>query len=289
MKVKNLIYNNIFSNEKSNRICLFADLRDSTNIMLNFEKGIYTQADICQDGAFTYEKFITDVHEAAYNELYLSHENTFAEIYGDGIMAVFPEDNAKYILENIYRLTTGMRRYNESFKGDILHPKIDMGCGITTGRVSFTYYAFDNRYHALGYAIHEAARIESLSKRYDARVLISQYFLDYIKCYLDSDARFSFRFIDSLVLYGFKEPVTLYELLLDNDPRFEIKKRSIPAYNKAYEMYFNRDWEGAKEIFLEIYREYGLGTGSIMANRCERLTKNEPLGYWKGIWDSSKK
>jgi class 3 adenylate cyclase len=76
-----------------------------------------------------------------------------------------------------------------------------MGCGITIGRISFTYYAFDNRYHALGHAIHEAARIESLSKRYDARVLISEYFLNYISCYLDADTRFSHRFIDRLVLY----------------------------------------------------------------------------------------
>jgi class 3 adenylate cyclase len=144
-----MVFKNTISNEKTNRIVLFADLRDSTNILLNFEKGIYREADKSRDGELTYEKFITDVHEAAYIELYLSHENTFAEIYGDGIMAVFPEDNGKYILENIYRLTTGMRRYNESFRDEILRPKIDMGCGITIGRVSFTYYGFDNRYHAL--------------------------------------------------------------------------------------------------------------------------------------------
>ena len=74
-------------------------------------------------------------------------------------MAVFPEDNGKYILENIYRLTNGMRRYNDSLKADKLHPKTDMGCGITIGKVSFAYYPFDNSYHALGLAIHEAVRI----------------------------------------------------------------------------------------------------------------------------------
>ena len=91
------------------------------------------------------------------------------------------------------------------------------------------------------------------------------------------------------MLYGFHEPVTLYELLLDNDPRFEIKKKSIEAYNHAYALYCNRDWKGARDIFYNIYVEYGLGTGSVMAKRCNRLAKNEPDGYWEGIWDSSKK
>ena len=89
------------------------DLRDSTNIQLNFENGIYFSDKKNPDNEFTYESFISDVHETTYAEFYLSHENTFAEIYGDGIMAVFPEDNGKYILENIYRLTGRMRRYNE--------------------------------------------------------------------------------------------------------------------------------------------------------------------------------
>ncbi len=282
-----MVFINTASSEKSNRIVFFLDLRDSTNILLNCEKGVYLHKG--HNGDFTYEKFLRDVHEAAYKELYLTHENTFAEIYGDGIMAVFPEDNGKYILENIYRLTSGMRRYNDSIGNDRMRPKIDMGCGITIGRVSFAYYPFDNRHHAIGQCIHEAARIESVSKRYDARVLISQHFYNFIQVYVNSDSRFSLRFIDRLLLYGFKEPVTLYELLLDNDPRFELKKKSTSAYNRAYEMYVGRDWNGAREMFLEIYREYGLGAGSLMANRCERLARREPLGYWNGIWDASKK
>ena len=279
--------NNILNSAKSDRIILFADLRDSTNILLNFERGVYLGAGKNRDASFTYDKFIHDVHEAAYKELYLSHESTFAEIYGDGIMAVFPEDNGKYILENIYRLTGGMRDYNESYRGERLHPKIDMGCGLTIGKVTFSYYTFDNRYHALGQAVHEAARIESLSKRYDARVLISRSFYNYIQYYINSDSRFSYRFIDRIVLYGFQEPITLYELLLDNDPRFEIKKKSEDAYNRAHALYCNRDWKGAREIFYDIYMKYGLGAGLIMAKRCDRFAKNEPEGYWEGIWDSS--
>ena len=83
-------YQQTLPEEKSNRIILFSDLRDSTNILLNFEKGKYLDEGKSREMSFpndfTYEKFIRDVHEAAYKELYLSHESTFAEIYGDGIM-----------------------------------------------------------------------------------------------------------------------------------------------------------------------------------------------------------
>lgn len=96
---------NSFPKEKSNRIVLFVDLRDSTDILINFEQGIYQKTERQSDSGFTYENFLLDVHETSYKELYLGHENTYVGIYGDGVMGVFPEDNTKYILENIYRLT----------------------------------------------------------------------------------------------------------------------------------------------------------------------------------------
>jgi class 3 adenylate cyclase len=271
--------------EKSNRIILFADLRDSTNILLNFEKGLYLKNGKNSDADFSYEEFIRDVHEVTYKELYLLHRETFAEVYGDGILAVFPENNAKYVLENIYRLTNGMRRYNDSIREDNTRPKINLGCGITMGNILFIHYPFDNKYHSIGQGIHEATRIEGVSKRYDARILISQSFYNFIQDYIHTDPRFSFRFIDQVVLKGFHEPVTLYELLLDNDPRFEIKKKSVSAYNRAYALYCNSEWEEASKIFLNIFKEYGLGIGSIMANRCKLLAVSKPDRDWKGVWN----
>lgn len=275
--------------EKSNRIILFADLRDATNILLNFEQGLYSINGKNSDASSSYEGFIHDVHETTYKKLYLLHENTFAEVYGDGILAVFPENNAKYVLENIYQLTNGMRTYNDSIREDNASPKINMGVGITMGNVTFVHYLFDNKDHSVGGAIHEAARIEGVSRRYDARVLISQCFFDFTQDYIKSDSRFSFRFIDQVVLKGFQEPVTLYELLLDNDPRFEIKKKSVSAYNQAYALYCNSEWKEAREIFLNIFREYGLGIGSVMAKRCDMMAVNKPDRDWKGVWSLTKK
>lgn len=270
--------------EKSNRIVLFADLRDSTDILLNFEQGNYRKIGEGPESDFSYEQFILDVHETTYKELYLGHENTYAEIYGDGVMGIFPEDNTKYILENIYRLTNRMRMYNDSGGVGVSRPRIDMGVGITLGEVNFVHYPFDDRDHPVGQCIHEAARIEAVSKHYDARVLISNLFFDFAQGFVSSDKRFSYRFIDRVVLKGFQEPVTLFELLLDNDPRFEIKKKSIPKYSQAYSAYCKGNWKDAQEIFENIFQDYRLGIGAVMAERCERLAKNPPEDGWNGLW-----
>jgi hypothetical protein len=275
---------NNFPKEKSNRIVLFADLRDSTEILMNFEQGIYQQARGPSAHGLSYEKFILDVHETSYKELYLGHENTYSEIYGDGVMGIFPEDNAKYILENIYRLMERMQVYNDAPRAGVASPRIDIGCGMTVGEVSFVYYNLDERHHAVGHCIHEAARIENVSGAYDARILISERFLVFAEPFINSDPRFSYRFIDRVLLKGFQEPLTLFELLLDNDPRFEIKRNSIQAYSEGYSRYCEQDWDAAREIFARIYHEYGLGLGAVMARRCDILA-GRPTQYWNGIWE----
>jgi len=273
-----------FPKEKTRRIVMFCDLRDSTDILLNFEQGIYRRYDECEWKPFTYEEFILDVHETSYKELYLGHENTHAEIYGDGIMGLFPEDNAKYLLENIYRLTKRMRAYNDSEGIGLYQPAINIGFGITVGEVSFVYYSLDQRNHPTGRCIHKASRIESVSKLYDARVLISDRFFKYAEGYIHSDPRFSYRFIDRVLLKNFREPIALFELLIDNDPRFGKKKQSIPVYSEAYAHYCKKEWERAKDLFCRIYRDFGLGIGSVMAKRCDILSKTPPGTNWNGIW-----
>ena len=270
--------------DKSQRIVLFADLRDSTDILINFDQGRYWGPEETIAARYTYEHFIRDVHETTYKELYLGHEHTYAEVYGDGVMGLFPEDNTKYILENIYRLTNQMRRYNDTIRAGSVRPRIDMGFAITLGEVSFIYYPFDQRAHPVGQCIHEVARIESVSKLYDARILISHRFFNFAEAYLKSDERFSYRFIDRVVLKGFREPLTLFELLLDNDPRFKHKREANDPYGEAYGKYCARDWAGAGKLFTEVYDAYGLGAGAVMAERCDMLALSPPDGDWDGIW-----
>ena len=272
-----------FKAEKSKRIIMFGDLRDSTEILQNFEQGMYNLNG--PDGeSFTYEQFILEVHKSTYEYLYLGHSQTHTEIYGDGVMAIFPEDNTRLIMENIYRLTDRMRTYNEPASAGITRPNIDVGFGITVGVISLVYYSLDERIHPVGIGVHEAARIEGMSKFYDARILISESFFKEAEPYIREDARFSYRFIDRVRLKNFREPVTIYELLVDNDPRFNKKIASIPVYAAAYEAYCNADWLTAKGLFMQAHHDSGLGAGLVMANRCKLLLQSPPISDWNGVW-----
>lgn len=275
--------------EKTNRIIMFCDLRDSTEILLNFEQGIYSNTHDATGKQLTYDQFIFDVHKTSYEYLYLGHEKTHTEIYGDGLMAIFPEDNTKYIMENIYRLTERMRRYNESTCTGLGRPNIDLGFGITIGNIAMVYYYLDQRDHPIGMGVHEAARIEGRSKFYDARILISESFYHEAAEHIEGDPRFACRFIDRVCLKNFREPVSLYELLVDNDPRFDDKICSIPEYTAAYASYCHADWSTAKAMFLKVHRDFGLGIGLVMANRCDLLCQNPPKLNWAGVWSMADK
>ncbi len=265
---------------KTNRILLFCDLRNSTEILQDFESGRFGPGNPEPGG---YEEFILDVHATTFRELYLGHEQTYSEIYGDGLLAVFPEDNTKFLLENIYHLTQRMHAYNARKEGDVSKPPIDIGFGVTVATASFVYFDLDQRDHAVGVGVHEAARIQSLSRHFRARVLISRPFFDYARPFVDADPRFSFRFIDFLHLKGLRKPTELHELVIDTDPRFQLKIHSDEGYREAYRLYRSGRLDEARTAFLALTEETGLEIGTAMAERCEFLLRH-PEREWDGIW-----
>jgi len=276
--------------EQSRRIILFCDLRDSTDIMLNYEHGRYQPDPDDRPLITNYSEFLFDFHKTSFEHLYLDHQRTHTEIYGDGLMAIFPEDNTRYILENVYELTARMRHYNITENVGISKPAIDMGFGLTVGNVSFSFFHLDQRYHPIGTSIHEAARIEALSRYYDARVLISEHFYAEAKQWIERDPRFGCRFIDRVRLKGFRDPISIYELFIDNDPRFKAKEKSIPIFKEAYQLYCDQKWGAAKDLFLRIYLELGLGIGEVMSKRCDLLYQEPPVkDEWDGVWKMKNK
>ena len=266
---------------------MFCDLRNSTEILMDFEEGRFDGLAGSGEVNVSYGGFIRDVHKTSYQELYLGDEHTFAEIYGDGVMGIFPYDNTRYILENLYRLTKRMRRNNDALTPERAGLTIDIGFGITVGHVAFMRYPFDDRVHPVGQCIHAAARIEALSKIYGARVLISESFFNFARGVIESDPRFAHRFVDRIVLKGFRKPTNLFEILIENDPRFARKRDSQELYGRAVTKFQSRDWAGARRLFDRVTKEFGLEMGAIMSSRCAIFAENPPEPGWDRAWRTS--
>jgi len=277
----------LFPDQQTERITMFCDLRNSTEILMNFEEGRFDGLASPSEEDVSYGGFIRDVHETSYQELYLGDEHTYAEIYGDGVMGIFPHDNTRYLVGNLYRLTKRMRRYNDALTPERVGLTIDIGFGITVGLVAFTRYPFDDRVHPVGQCIHAAARIEALSKVYGARVLISETFFNFAKGIIATDPRFSHRFVDRIVLKGFRKPTNLFEILIDNDPRFPLKRDSRELYGQAVAKFQSRDWAGAGRLFDQVTKEFGLEMGAIMSSRCAIFAAHPPEPGWDRAWRMS--
>lgn len=45
----------------------------------------------------------------------------------------------------------------------------------------------------------------------------------------------------------------------------------------------------ARDMFLKIHQDYGLGAGAVMAQRCDMLDAGSLSRYWDGIWSLKEK
>jgi adenylate cyclase len=130
-------------------------------------------------------------------------------------------------------------------------------------------------YGLVGDAVNEAARIESLTKFYGVRLLISR----------DTFAQFSRqetrRLVDRVIVKGKSEPVELYECKNPCTPANypELCRR----YKIAYDEYFFGRFAEAQKQLETLAEEFSDGASRVLAARCAELMA-VPLTAWKGIW-----
>lgn len=126
---------------------------------------------------------------------------------GDGLIALFPGE-ADDALNGAIAMARGLRGYNEE-RGDL--PTLDFGIGIQSGEVILGMIGEEDHIQSgiLGDAVNTAARIEALTGRYCARMLLGADTVDA----LQNPERFALRRIGPIVLRGRRAPLVLYDSL----------------------------------------------------------------------------
>jgi hypothetical protein len=132
-------------------------------------------------------------------------------------------------------------------------------------------------YGILGDIVNAAARIESLTKLYGVRAIITREVLDALH------KKPECRFLDRVRVKGRSQPMEFYEVLLDaSTERLAIREQYLSAW-KQYEA--GRFQIAGREFSQLAARD---GASAALAKRCEELAQRLQQ-EWNGIYQLAEK
>lgn len=135
-------------------------------------------------------------------------------------------------------------------------------------------------YGLVGDAVNEAARVESLTKLYGVRILVTR----------DTFAQFSTqstrRLVDRVIVKGKTEAVELFEC---ENPCSPANYAELCArYKVACDEYFFGRFSQARTQFEKLAQEFSDGPSKTLAARCDELLAQPPES-WNGVWKMESK
>ena len=183
-------------------------------------------------------------------EIILRSGGVLDKYIGDAIMAFWgaPIDRpdqadvaARVILAMMERLEVIRREFPA--KG---FPPVDIGCGLNTGQMSVGNMGSQERfaYTVMGDSVNLGARLESITKEYGVRSIMSEY----TAARLTDPKAYFLRDMDDIVVKGKKDPVKIFELI---HPMILPNEKAINdllgEFHFARESYRAQDWAKARK------------------------------------------
>ncbi len=203
---------------------------------------------------------------------------------GDMIMALFPNgpDGA---VEAVLAMMESLDKFREELSegGEWM---IEAGFGIHAGPLMMGIIGEEERFEGtvIADAVNLASRIESLTKFYGVRALVSGDIKDQLK-----QAR-RLRFIDIVNVKGKSHPVRLYELIAKGDPAAQAKISSMAAYVRGFEEYRRAAFGEAAQSFREaLTMAPDDKPAKIMLGRCLQMSELGAPPDWKGVTEFHEK
>ena len=189
--------------EKREATILFCDIRNFTTLSENLK---------ASEVVNLLNSYFDEIVKPIFN-----NQGVLDKFIGDAIMAVFgPPSNYQDHAVKATKAALAMFKKLELFNSKIQkegHEPISIGIGINTGEVISGNIGSTQRmeYTVIGDSVNIASRLEGLTKRYDAQIIISEY----TRRILKNSQDFTLKELDLVKVKGRKQPLRIFTVLED--------------------------------------------------------------------------
>jgi class 3 adenylate cyclase/DNA-binding NarL/FixJ family response regulator len=216
------------------------------------------------------------------------HGGFVDKFIGDSIMCIFAHDDIGSSAIESVRAAVEMMRSLDYMKGLQGLFSCDTGVGINTGKCMMGVLGIETRMEptVLGDAVNLASRTESLTKKYGARVLITEH----TKAHLGAkESEWVIRLVDHVYVVGKSFPVRLYEVVDGEPPEVRQKKTGFIEkgwWTTAIAQFEAGHFAQAVIFFQKCLHVYPLDIPSrIYVQRCfENMQPDFDINTWQAIY-----
>jgi len=217
----------------------------------------------------------------------IQHEEGMLDKFiGDAIMAAFgvpvghDDDPDRAMRASISMLST-LAKWNRQRVAAGKLP-VEIGIGLNTDRVVAGTIGSQKRmdFTIIGDGVNLAARLESASKQYGAKLLISEFTFRKLK------GTYRTREIDLAVVKGKTRPVAVIEVLdFHDDASFPHISEVLGLFKDGLAKYRAQRWDEASKLFGDVLALHPNDKPSkLHIERANYLRMNPPAGDWDGAW-----
>lgn len=219
-------------------------------------------------------------------DIIFRNEGTLDKFIGDAIVAFWgaplrDQDHAVNAVASAVKMRRAMVHLNRENEIKGL-PALNMGIGIHSGEVILGNIGSRKKldYTIIGDGVNLASRLEGLTKRYNASILISEDTFQMVQ----ND--FACRMIDYVRVKGKEKPITIYEVLGRTDPILDDGQRRLIALSEeGLALYRQRSFSQAIGVFERLLLEKpGDFTGRMFIGRCREYLREPPSENWDGYY-----
>lgn len=259
--------------QKLNMTVFFSDIRSFTTLSETMDP---------QELSLMLNKYFTPM-----SEMIFGTNGTIDKFMGDAIMALFgaplnyPDHPQKACLAAL-KCFDKLAEMNVDFKKRNW-PEIKIGIGLNTGIMVAGNIGSDQiqSYTVIGDEVNLAQRLESLTKSYHARILISENTYSAVK------NEFYAREVDYVRVKGKNRAVKIYELISHGTHHVDMP--FFDSYHQALKLFFTKNFSEAESEFTELLKQKPEDFLCQMylerARYCQTITVPE---NWDGVFERLK-